>query len=79
MSLSAKSSIQKLVSAALKPLYNDAIITKDEYTAINRDVSRSLYDRIGEVETLEDDQRSRWEKVAGEEVGRAVGALKANA
>lgn len=79
MSLSTKSSIQKLVSAALKPLYNDATITKDEYTTINRDVSRMLYDRIGEVDTLEEEQRSRWEKVAGEEVGRAVGALRANA
>lgn len=79
ISLSAKSDIQKLVSAALKPLYNDATITKDEYTTINRDVSRMLYDRIGAFESLEDDQRSRWEKVADEEVVRAVGALRANA
>jgi len=77
MSLSAKSDIQKLVSAALKPLYTDATITKDEYTIINRDVSRMLYERIGDFNTLEDDQRSKWEKVAGEEVGRAVVALKA--
>lgn len=79
MSLSAKSHIQRLVSTALKPLYNDATITKDEYTVINRDVSRMLYERIGDVEGLVDEQRSKWEKVAGEEVGRAVVALKANA
>ena len=52
-------------------------ITKDEYTTINRDVSRLLYDRIGDFETLQDDQRQKWEKVAGEEVGRALVALKA--
>jgi hypothetical protein len=79
ISLSAKSDIQKLVSAALKPLYNDATISKDEYTTINRDVSRMLYERIGDFDILADDQRTKWEKVAGEEVGRAVVALKADA
>jgi hypothetical protein len=78
MSLEAKSDIQKLVSSALKPLYNEAKITKDEYTTINRDVSRLLYDRIGDLEHLQDEQRQEWEKVAGEEVGRALVALKAH-
>jgi len=79
MSLSAKSDVQKLVSAALKPHYNDQTITKDEYTAINRDISRMLYDKIGDFDTLDVDDKAKWEKVAGEEVNKAVGALRAQA
>ena len=77
MSLSAKSDVQKLVSAALKPHYNDQTISKDEYTNINRDVSRMLYDKIGDFESLGGEDKVKWEKVAGEEVKKAVGALKA--
>lgn len=77
MSLSAKADVQKLVSAALKPHYNDQTINKDEYTVINRDISRMLYDRIGDFGALDMDDKVRWEKVAGEEVSKAVGALKA--
>lgn len=77
MSLSAKEDVQKLVATALKPHYNDHTITKDEYTIINRDISRMLYDRIGDFETLDVDGRAKWEKVAGDEVGKAVSALKA--
>ena len=79
MSLTAKEDVQKLVSAALKPHYHDQTITKDEYTTINRDVSRMLYDKIGDFETLDVDGRAQWEKVAGDEVTKAVNALKAQA
>lgn len=77
MSLSAKEDVQKLVATALKPHYNDQTITKDEYTIINRDISRMLYDRIGDFETMDVDGRAKWEKVAGDEVSKAVSALKA--
>ena len=77
MSLSAKSDVQKLVSAALKPHYNDQTISKDQYTVINRDISRMLYDRIGDFEALDISDKAKWEKVAGDEVSKAVGALKA--
>jgi len=77
MSLSAKEDVQKLVATALKPHYNDQTITKDEYTIINRDISRKLYDKIGDFETLDVDGKARWEKVAGDEVKKAVSALKA--
>jgi len=79
MSLSAKSDVQKLVSAALKPLYNEQTISKDEYTAINRDISRKLYDQIGDFDALEDEDRVKWERIAGDEVNKAVGALRAQA
>lgn len=77
MSLSAKEDVQRLVAAALKPHYSDQKITKDEYTNINRDISRMLYDKIGDLRTLDGEGRAKWEKVAGEEVSKAVSALKA--
>lgn len=77
MSLSAKEDVQKLVATALKPHYHDQTITKDEYTIINRDISRMLYDRIGDFEALDVDGKAKWEKVAGDEVDKAVSALKA--
>ncbi|KIW88297.1 uncharacterized protein Z519_10864 [Cladophialophora bantiana CBS 173.52] len=77
MSLTAKADVQKLVASALKPHYNDQTITKDEYTMINRDISRMLYDRIGDFEALDVDDKAKWEKIAGDEVNKAVNALRA--
>jgi hypothetical protein len=77
MSLSAKSDVQKLVSSALKPHYIDQTISKDQYTVINRDISRMLYDKIGDFDSLAGNDKAKWEKVADEEVNKAVGALKA--
>ena len=76
LSLTAKEDVKKLVASALKPHYHGQSITKDEYTTINRDISRKLYDEIGDNEALDVD-RSRWEKVAGDEVKKAINALKA--
>lgn len=75
--LDNKADVQKLVSAALKPHYHEQKISKDEYTTINRDVSRMLYDKIGDFEALDLEGKARWEKVAGEEVNKAVTALRA--
>lgn len=36
-----------------------------------------LYDQIGEFDSLGIDDKVKWEKVAGEEVNKAVVALKA--
>lgn len=79
MSITAKADVQKLVSAALKPHYNDQKISKDEYTMINRDISRMLYEKIGDFESLDLNGKARWEQVAGEEVQKAVGALRTQA
>lgn len=65
-----------MVSSALKPYYHKKTISKDEYTTINRDISRKLYDQIGDFEALGIEGRAKWEKVAGDEVGRAVATLK---
>lgn len=79
LSLNAKADVQKLVSAALKPHYSDKIISKDEYTMINRDISRALYDQIGDLEALGLEGKAKWEKVAGDEVNKAISTLKRQA
>ena len=76
LSATHKADVQKLVSAALKPHYHDQKISKDEYTVINRDVSRMLYDKIGDFETLDLEGKAKWAEVAGEEVNKAVTALR---
>lgn len=76
LSFNAKSDVQKMVSSALKPHYQKKSISKDEYTRINRDISRRLYDQIGDFEALGVEGRAKWEKVAGDEVDRAVATLQ---
>lgn len=76
MSLSAKSAIQKMVSAALKPYYKSNAISKDQYTEINRNVSRMLYDKVGDAENTNGDAREVWERLADDEVSKAVVYLR---
>ncbi|RAL04197.1 putative PHD and RING finger domain protein [Aspergillus ibericus CBS 121593] len=76
LSLTVKSDVQRLVGTALKPYYRSRIISKDEYTDINRNISRMLYERVAGVETLEAGARATLEGVAKEEVEKAVDALK---
>lgn len=67
-----------MVTVALKPLYIRKEITKDEYTDINRDISRLLYERVGDLgaEALADHEtRDKWQKMAHDEVDSAVNAL----
>lgn len=76
LSFDAKSDVQKMVSSALRSHYQKKTISKDEYTMINRDISRKLYDQIGDFEALGVEGRAKWEKIAGDEVDRAVMTLK---
>ncbi len=76
LSFNAKSDVQKMVSTALKPYYRRKTISKEEYTAINRDVSRKLYEQIGDFEALGIEGRARWEKIAVDEVDGVVASLK---
>lgn len=65
-----------MVGSSLKPYYRSKTITKDEYTDINRTISRQLYDVAGDVESLGLESRSRLEKTARDEVTKAVNSLK---
>ena len=80
LSYSAKSEIQRMVTMALKPLYQREELSKEQYTDINRDVSRLLYERIGDAAALENQQeRKRWQNMASSEVRNAVKVLKVGA
>ncbi|KAL2851602.1 ribosomal L37ae protein family-domain-containing protein [Aspergillus pseudoustus] len=76
LSLAVKSDIQKFVGTALKPYYRSKVISKDEYTDINRNISRKLYDRALGLESLEPSTKARLESTAREEVQKAIDALK---
>ncbi|KAG7007830.1 hypothetical protein G7Y79_00008g024680 [Physcia stellaris] len=76
MSVSAKSDLSSMVAAALKPYYKSNAVNKDQYTNINRDVSHMLYDTVGDQERINDDNRGKWEKVATDEVAKAVKTLQ---
>lgn len=75
MSLSTKSNIQKMVKDALKSPYQNGEINKDQYTDINRSVSRMLYDAVGESASLGGEAMETWKRMAAEEVTKAVQSL----
>lgn len=70
-----------MVTAVLKPIYLKKEVTKEEYTDINRDVSRLLYDKVGEAgaDALADQEtREKWQQMATTEVDNAVKMMRAN-
>lgn len=75
-SLSVKSDIQRLVGKALKPYYRRDYVTKEEYTDINRTISRKLYERASDSETLDDDAKANLASIAKEEVQKAIATLR---
>lgn len=77
MSYSTKQEVQRMVKAVLAPRYRAQEITKEQYTDINRDVSRMLYERVGDAEGLADQKgREKWQEVAATEVERAISAMQ---
>lgn len=80
ISYSAKEEIQRMVKLALKPRYVDKTINKDQYTDINRDISRKMYDLVGDASALADSgARERWQEIAADEVQKAITSLAAQA
>ncbi|KAL9584685.1 MAG: hypothetical protein Q9212_001968 [Teloschistes hypoglaucus] len=77
MSLTAKEGVQRMVSTALRPYWHRSEVSKDQFTDINRNVSRMLYEKVGGDENLNDEAKDVWEKMANEEVEKAVQTLKA--
>lgn len=70
-----------MVTVALKPRYLKKEVTKDEYTNINRDVSRLLYDKVGTsgaAALADHETREKWQKLAESEVEAAVKALRSS-
>lgn len=79
LSPEAKASINGMVRTALKPHWRANELTTEQYSTINRDVSRKLYEEIKNPAALNDDALKTWEKVASKEVARAVSSAKATA
>lgn len=81
LSYSTKAELQRMVTAALKPMYLKKEVSKEEYTDINRDISRLLYEKVGGAgaDALADhDTREKWQRMASDEVEGAVKALRAS-
>lgn len=66
-----------MVKVVLRPLYAEQKIDKDQYTEINRCVSRMLYDKVADHKGGLEDERHRreWQRIAQDEVERAVDGL----
>jgi len=77
--LSTKADLQKMVTTALKPHYHNNTVSKEQYTDINRSISRMLYDKLGEDGNLDGEARESYERLASEEVAKAVESLKITA
>ncbi|KAI8963527.1 hypothetical protein F5Y11DRAFT_365007 [Daldinia sp. FL1419] len=71
-----KESISGIVKDALKPHWKSGHITADQYASINRDLSHKLYKEVSD-DSLNEDARQRFEKIATKEVARAVADLMA--
>jgi hypothetical protein len=76
LSYSAKQEVQRMVKLALRSRYRDKEITKDEYTDINKVVSRKLYGLVIDASALADQrEREKWQAVADDEVVKAIALL----
>ncbi|KAI9665200.1 MAG: hypothetical protein M1831_002210 [Alyxoria varia] len=77
LSVPAKEEVQKLVRGVLESEWNKQFINRDQYTEINRDVSRKLYEMVGNGEDLtQPENRQRWVAIAAKEVKTALQVLK---
>ncbi|RHZ73843.1 hypothetical protein CDV55_107453 [Aspergillus turcosus] len=77
LSLAVKTDIQKLVGGALKPYYRSKVVSKDQYTDINRTISRMLYERAGNAQSLDTETKNSFGKIAAEEVKKVIDGLRA--
>lgn len=76
LSYPAKQEVQRMVKLALGARYRDKEISKEQYTDINRDVSRKLYELVNSATALADqEERERLQSVANDEVQKAITAL----
>ncbi|EPS32893.1 hypothetical protein PDE_07854 [Penicillium oxalicum 114-2] len=70
-----KSEIRGMVSTALKPHYRSKTISREQYTETNRTISRMLYGRVGQAQTLSPEDRADLENTANFEVQKTVGVI----
>lgn len=75
MSIAEKESINKMVKKALGPHWKSQKMSTEQYSDINRDVSRKLYELVAD-KNISDGDRSSWERIATSEVSKAVQSLR---
>lgn len=78
MPLSTKERIQKFVKEALREPYHNSQVDKDQYTTINRNVSRMLYERVGEDGGVNGDESAELQRLAHSEVSKELASLEKN-
>lgn len=79
LSYSTKAELQRMVTAVLKPIYLKKEVSKEAYTDINRDVSRLLYEKVGEAGAgalTDQATREKWQQMASTEVQNAIEARR---
>lgn len=72
-----KKNINDIVKSALRPHWRAQKLTVDQYAAINRDISRRLYEEVKDASSLDGESRRTWEKRASQKVAQAVAELSA--
>ncbi|KAK3368075.1 hypothetical protein B0H63DRAFT_68326 [Podospora didyma] len=72
-----KENISTIVRTALRPHWRSAELTAVQYETINRDISRKIYEEVRDSTHIGEDIKQTWEKIANQEVARAVAGLKA--
>ncbi|KAF5020754.1 hypothetical protein F66182_7214 [Fusarium sp. NRRL 66182] len=72
-----KISINEIVKGALRPHWRSRRLTPEQYSVINRDISRKLYDEVKGAALLNDEARRQWQTRATREVAQAVAELSA--
>ena len=77
INICTKNDIEKMVRNALTPHYRPGGISKEDFSNINKSISRKLYSMVV-VETgrIKDWEKGKWQKMAEEEVQREVDELK---
>ncbi|KAK4455929.1 hypothetical protein QBC34DRAFT_4178 [Podospora aff. communis PSN243] len=75
--LEVKENISSIVRSALNPHWKSSKLTSEQYAAINRDISRKIYEQVQDPAAVGDDARRSWETMASQEVARAVADLRA--
>lgn len=75
MTQEEKKNINDIVKTALRPHWRAQKLTPDQYAAINRDISRKLYEEVKDAASLDDDTRRSWENRVTQEVAQAVAGL----
>lgn len=75
--LEIKESISSIVRSALKPHWKSNRLTAEQFSTINRDISRKIYEQVQDPAVVGNDLRQSWESLASKEVARAMADLKA--